>query len=91
MAPLATAQISPASGSQTITPSIPEAASGDAAKSLAPSIMPSSSASAATMIRPANPPSSTARTAWIIAATPDFMSAEPRPRSRPSTMSPANG
>ena len=40
---------------------------------------------------PANPPSCTARAAWIIAATPDFMSAEPRPRSRPSTTSPAYG
>ncbi len=90
-APLAQAHTSPASGSHTITPSMPSAASGEAAKCLAPSIIPSSSANTPTMIRPRNPDSSTARAAWIIAATPDFMSAEPRPRRNPSTTSPANG
>ena len=63
MAPLLTGQISPPSGSQTITAST-SAASGSAANALAPSIIPSSSASTPTTIRPAKPPSSTARAAW---------------------------
>ncbi len=89
IAPLDTAHTSPASGSQQMAPSTC-AASGDAAKCLAPSISPSSSTSAATTSRPGNgPASTTALAAYSIAARPDFMSALPRPRSRPSTMSPA--
>ena len=56
-APLATAQISPSSGSQTMTPST-SAASGVRTKCLAPSISPSSSTSAATTMRPGNGPAS---------------------------------
>ena len=74
-----------------MTPST-SAASGARAKCFAPSIIPSSSTSAPTTMRPGNGPASwTALAAYIIAATPDFMSALPRPCSRPSRISPPNG
>ena len=90
-APLATAQISPPSGSQQITASTPSARPR-ATKSLAPSIIPSSSTRAASTTRPGNGPlRRRASVAKSIAARPPFMSAEPRPHRRPSTTSPLNG
>ena len=78
-APLAAWQISPPSGSQQIAPSMPSAWPR-ATKSRTPDIIPSSSTRAATTIRPGNDPARTrASAANSIAATPDFMSAEPRP------------
>ena len=92
-APFATAQISPCSGSQTMTPSIASTYERQVrANCFAPSIMPSSSTSAATTTWPGKGPAScNARTACSIAATPDFMSALPRPQMRPSDSSAPNG
>src|SRR5579871_5843215 len=60
---------------------------------LMPSIMPSSSATKASRTTPPSrtPASRSARTAVIAAAMPPFMSAAPRPWSRPSRTMPANG
>ena len=78
-APFWAMQTSPASGSQMMAASTP-LARPLATRFLTPIINPSSSTSAATTIFPGKGPvSSSRRAANSIAATPLFMSAEPRP------------